>query len=261
MDWASLDCDSWTNSFASNGIVYLPGAATGVETYIGQAQIAAYCAKHKSVIAGSGAYPHDMYISNDGSRAIFNLHIRALSHDNCHIDWPSILQVQIDAASQKIVQWSHYFDGEWMAPMINCKKNEIVPATTAAPLHATLKSMTYEALLSFTSNCTDFALRFTPTIGSLQTPVGGNSAVGFSQVLNRCNAVNGWFQGAGNYAHDFYLGDNRVVFFWHIRAITAQCHVNWPGIVVMTFDGKGKIANFEHFWDEDWTMAAVNCNK
>ena len=84
---------------------------------------------------------------------------------------------------------------------------------------------------------------------------------GTAAVISRCKTINGWFTGSGNYPQDMYIGDNIAVFEWHVRAINAHCHIWWPGIVRVEFNNQGKIIAFDHYWDEDHVMSAVNCQK
>jgi hypothetical protein len=199
-----------------------------------------------------------MYLANDASKAIFDFHIRALTTENCHVDWSSILQIDLDTSSGKITKWTHYYDGEWMEPMFYCRKAALKPSNTAA----SLKSLVYDTTLSFVGDCTTFASKFAFN-GNFSSPVGGKTGTGTNGVLQLCNSIKDFFAGggAGNYPHDMWVGDNTVAFQWHIRGINTKCHVNWPGIAVIKFDNNGKIADFKHYWDDDWTLAAVNCRQ
>jgi hypothetical protein len=236
--------------------VNLPGDAKPV-IFNGKTAITAHCQDQKKIYLGRGAYPHDMYLSNEGDRAIFNFHIRAVTNDGCHVDFPSILHVEFDT-QQKIRKWTHYYDGDWMNPMINCRSNlQITPKKTNAP---SIKALIYETVLAFASDCNQFAYHF-GNVGNFSSPTSKNVYTGTNAIAQRCKEINSWFTGAGNYPQDMYIGENVAVFEWHVRAINAHCHVWWPGIVRVQFSNDGKITSFDHYWDEDWTMAAVNCRK
>ena len=120
LTYGSFDCDRFANLFSGNGQFSTPRG-----TFNGPQAVVTECKRMKSKIAGSGAYPHDMYVTS--SSAAFFFHIRALSVDDCHIDWPGIVEIEYDQYG-KISNFNHQYDDDWMDASYACKLQSVFPS-------------------------------------------------------------------------------------------------------------------------------------
>ena len=229
LTYGSFDCDRFANLFSGNGQFSTPRG-----TFNGPQAVVTECKRMKSKIAGSGAYPHDMYVTS--SSAAFFFHIRALSVDDCHIDWPGIVEIEYDQYG-KISNFNHQYDDDWMDASYACKQSagesaaRVINRDWNKKLNAVsqIKTNIYTAALSFTSDPVSFSKLFKAN-GKFSSPVDPSNpesiAVGPSAIAYYLSStlLDKYIMGAGAYVHDMYINNAGTSgsFKFHVRAISKQ---------------------------------------
>ncbi len=110
---AKSDCATFSSLFAADGVYESP---VGSQPAVGPSAIAAACGQWNALLGpqGNGWYPTDLYNANN--RTAFALHIRAVSAGECAVDLHSIVTMVYDVVADKILQWNHYYDSDFVGP-------------------------------------------------------------------------------------------------------------------------------------------------
>ena len=109
------DCAAFSALFAADGVYEAP---MGTAPAIGPAAIAAACEGWNAQLGpqGNGWYPGELFSSPN--RTSFALHIRAVGAGGCSTSVQGIVHLAYDAAADAILKWEHFYDADYVTPML-----------------------------------------------------------------------------------------------------------------------------------------------